>query len=512
MDPNLPDPTDFLSTPLSALTPIDAALHCQICKDYLINAVITSCSHTFCSLCIRRCLAAEGRCPTCRAVEQEVKLRRNGGLQEVVDAFTKGRDGLLGAGRELAGVRDGSSVAEATLPRRSKRKREVEDEDYVFEEEPATQLPRTRSQRRNVSQRSTPTNGASWPGRKAVEIADSDGDDELQAAEALPQPPVDAPPDDGLVACPICSKRMKQELVFHHLDTCTGSSTPSRPSSRPAVTNTQPPPQRQPPTRPKPQHPPPERLPHLSYSLLKEPALRTKLASLSIPAWGPKLLLIRRHTEWVSIWNANCDSDFPKGRRELLRELEKWEKVQGGLAPQSGTGGGQVMEKDFDGMGWARGHKGQFDELIEKARRGRMPVQTATEAGEDGSSGATNGGRAAAAGPEVHGEAVQRHGTDTPASDAAPMTNGGRSSSPLSPPPPSAQKPSSDDIPPDPTRPAPGSAQTPNPRPSTPAQPASTSIQSQLASSTRPTHTPKKPMFSIAPEPRILETEMSGIR
>ena len=33
--------------------------------------------------------------------------------------------------------------------------------------------------------------------------------------------------DDGLVACPSCGRRMKEENVFSHLDTCSGENTTS---------------------------------------------------------------------------------------------------------------------------------------------------------------------------------------------------------------------------------------------------------------------------------------------
>jgi E3 ubiquitin-protein ligase RAD18 len=79
--------------------------------------------------------------------------------------------------------------------------------------------------------------------------------------------------------------------------------------------------------------------------------------------------LIRRHTQWVDIFNANCDSPRPRTNRELLRELDIWERTQGGHAPGQGqsapTG---VMKKDFDGAEWSDKHKDQFDDLIAQAR------------------------------------------------------------------------------------------------------------------------------------------------
>src|SRR4051812_5326426 len=55
-----------------------------------------------------------------------------------------------------------------------------------------------------------------------------------------------------------------------------------------------------------------ERLPHLNYSLFKEVGLRKKLQDLGISGQGNRQLLERRHTEWVTLWNANCDASKPR--------------------------------------------------------------------------------------------------------------------------------------------------------------------------------------------------------
>jgi E3 ubiquitin-protein ligase RAD18 len=85
------DPTDWLNTPLSSLKDVDAALRCEVCKDFYRTPMITACSHTFCSLCIRRCLVNDGKCPTCRTPEQEVRLRSNWAMEGLVVAFVKAR-------------------------------------------------------------------------------------------------------------------------------------------------------------------------------------------------------------------------------------------------------------------------------------------------------------------------------------------------------------------------------------------------------------------------------------
>lgn len=92
---DLHDSTDWLTTPLPSLRAVDAALRCQVCKDLYNTPMITSCSHTFCSLCIRRSLTHDGKCPACRASDQEMKLRQNWAVGELVEAFKQARPEIL---------------------------------------------------------------------------------------------------------------------------------------------------------------------------------------------------------------------------------------------------------------------------------------------------------------------------------------------------------------------------------------------------------------------------------
>lgn len=101
-DRDVPDSTDWLGTPLAGLMPVEQAFRCYVCKDFYSSPMITSCNHTFCSLCIRRCLSVDGKCPLCRVADQESKLRGNWALREAVDAFCKARVEVLAVARKPA--------------------------------------------------------------------------------------------------------------------------------------------------------------------------------------------------------------------------------------------------------------------------------------------------------------------------------------------------------------------------------------------------------------------------
>lgn len=205
------DPSDWLKTPVAPLGPVEAALRCQVCKDFYNTPMITSCSHTFCSLCIRRCLTTDGKCPSCRASDQELRLRRNWVVEELVDAFKTARPIILQLGHDLVGAKGSRSPPP--------QKRKLSDTDFGDDRPSSTSPRKTRSQSR----------------RSPKPIREEDDhlglSPNLEGANLetgiIPLSTANAPAynwaDDDLAACPICSQRMKVEDVFSHLDTCQDS-------------------------------------------------------------------------------------------------------------------------------------------------------------------------------------------------------------------------------------------------------------------------------------------------
>ena len=351
---NIPDPTDWLNTPLKDFSTLENALHCQICKEFYDTPMITSCSHTFCSKCIRTSLSTDGKCPACRASDQASRLRNNWLLQEVVATFLAARPAALEVAQKAQ-----EAITEPKA--RGKRKRAVLDSDDVAQAEEERRTTRSKSRRLAASQTSEP---------ETTEIGDSDGDGD---GDLVPE----EPPNDGLVECLLgCGKRMKAEEMDPHLDRCEDEKNEQRQiKSRTPVHawNIPRPPSAQ---NTKPQ----DRISELNYSLLNPTKLTARLKEAGIPNWGSKQLMIKRHTEWVNLWNANCDSNHPRSKRELLQELDTWERTQGGRAPNVNGLTSTVMRKEFDGVGWANKNKDDFSRLIAEARRKKH--NPALEAGE----------------------------------------------------------------------------------------------------------------------------------
>jgi hypothetical protein len=135
--------TDWLETPLKSLAAVEAALRCQICKEFYDTPLITSCEHTFCSLCIRRCLNQDGKCPVCRKDDQSSRLRHCKTLDELVQGFKLARP-------EVFTFATRPTAASPLLP--PKRTRGSPKDSYQEEEPPNKRSRPSRTTRSRTAQ------------------------------------------------------------------------------------------------------------------------------------------------------------------------------------------------------------------------------------------------------------------------------------------------------------------------------------------------------------------------
>jgi E3 ubiquitin-protein ligase RAD18 len=282
----------------------------------------------------------------------------------------------------------------------AKRKRAVQDSDDIAEAEGGGRTTRSKSRRTVASQSSQ---------QELIEVDDSDEDGSFEPEK---------PKDDGLIECPLgCGKRMKIEAVEPHLDRCEDEKEAERKaksrtptvgvhSSRASQRNT-----------PRPQ----DRISELNYSLLKETAMRKKMDELGLPSFGGKQLMVRRHTEWVNLWNANCDSSNSRTKRELLHDLDTWERTQGGRAPTTNQGYG-IMRKDFDGNSWANKNKVDFKRLIADARRKKTTTPPNPEPDQQGRKPAPTSDREEGEEPD-HSKGSAAPAPDQEAAQVQPKVN-----------------------------------------------------------------------------------------
>lgn len=383
------DSTDWLDTPLAGLAPLESSIRCQVCKEVLNTPMITSCSHTFCSLCIRRYLSQEGKCPSCRLPDQEMKLRHNYAVEELVSIWSEKRAEIYNFAKNASLRQDRGQEEE-----RPKKRRRLGGDAVVVQKSGLEERRSTRSQSRRTVSSTSGAAGQTLPSTQE-EVVDSDAGSEYHESPRIDTkhfPPAPTEPHDGLVACPNCNRRLREALINAHLDKCLqGLASPTPPPPQQPSSHVD----RLPDSSPQIQTgtiaytlskltgTASQRLPTMNYSLLNEQAMRKKLRELGIPNQGSKEVMRKRHGEWMNLWNANCDSLQPVGKAKLLQELNAWERNLGKDERQRQTGGAnRVMEKEFDREGHMKRNGDDFADLIRKARESRQQkMSVATEPG-----------------------------------------------------------------------------------------------------------------------------------
>ncbi|KAK9360794.1 hypothetical protein V1504DRAFT_453977 [Lipomyces starkeyi] len=375
------DPSDWTGTRLPSLLMLDASLRCRICKDFFKSPFMTECAHTFCSLCIRKCIASTPTsetacCPICRAPVLEIRLRRNQVVEDLVEWFENARAAIMTTAKEepvVISVPVASTDSErvsSSERRGRKRRRDSVDEELSTSVTPESgdSAPRRAARRgsRKVSyevkldigdesedeaapfdlgKKPEARSSASGKGDSSFIIIDDDGN------------------PDGLVPCPVCNVVMTPQEVQIHLDDCfkeqeaketrTNQSASSKSNGPIRTLQSQP--------LSKMTKKPFQRLPKLQYDLFNDSKLRSKLVELGLPAYGTRVQLQQRHTEWVSLWNANADSNNPKTKKQLLKDLNDWESNLTKYA---------VQKISADGLAaWGKSHSNDFDDLIARAKK-----------------------------------------------------------------------------------------------------------------------------------------------
>lgn len=130
----------------------------------------------------------------------------------------------------------------------------------------------------------------------------------------------------------------------------------------------------------------------LVYNLLSIQELKRRLKECHLSAHGSRDQMIRRHQEFLHIYNAQCDSLSPKSAEDIAKEVEANEKMrsrlQGKTKPVLVFSKNQ-SEEEIDEMhsNYRKQHSSDFSRLIAQVR-GRLETtrqsRTKPEAAEEG--------------------------------------------------------------------------------------------------------------------------------
>nr|XP_030138887.3 E3 ubiquitin-protein ligase RAD18 isoform X3 [Taeniopygia guttata] len=303
---------------LAPLKAVDDLLRCGICFDYFsIAVIIPQCSHSYCSLCIRKSLSYKTQCPTCCVAVSESDLKNNRILDDLVKSFNSARQQLLNLVLEAPPVP--SPPAHSQRPAAESHWSPVSQPES--EEVPGTDS----SLRKDKVCTSTKAGGLAWTGQKSFKSeehhdlhstsAELGGKDSKVTSQETPgctesheKPSTSVLKGVRKVECPVCEVAVLEQYINKHLDSCLAreekkDSLRSSDHKRKLMSK-------------------------VVYNLLSDRDLRKKLKEHGLSTSGTRQQLIKRHQEFVHIYNAQCDSLNPKSVAEIVKELEKNEKIR----------------------------------------------------------------------------------------------------------------------------------------------------------------------------------------
>ncbi|NXU49636.1 RAD18 ligase, partial [Turnix velox] len=293
---------------------VDELLRCGICFEYFsIAMIIPQCSHNYCSLCIRKFLSYKTQCPTCCVTVLESDLKNNRTLDELVKSFSSARQQLSQLVLDAPGVCSklpaGQNHGKNPAPRLTLKEEVPKIDGFLKKAEDCTSpkaggLARAGQRTLNTEKEEHNLHSSS--------VAEADGKESGVGPQGSPEshekPSTSVVKGVQKVECPVCGVAIPEQYINKHLDSCL-TREEKKDSLRSSAHKRKP-------------------MSKVVYNLLSERDLRKKLKELGLSTHGTRQQLVRRHQEFVHTYNAQCDSLHPKSVAEVVKELEKNEKIR----------------------------------------------------------------------------------------------------------------------------------------------------------------------------------------
>ncbi|RZF39825.1 hypothetical protein LSTR_LSTR000473 [Laodelphax striatellus] len=357
---------------------LDNLLRCGICYDYMKTCMITSCSHNYCSLCIRKYMQYKSVCPACFEETFEVNLRNNRPIDDLISIYCTIRDKLFRHLR-LSTVHLQPSQNDVSKPVETCVK-DITPESSENFTSPILKSSKSSDifKKSSKGSQGIKKNLSDAFNQKAA--ADTKPSTSSKAAEEMPStsrkspikkipeifyspkktaPPVNSSPANVVkVPCPVCNVDIPERNINGHLDSCLARD------GAPKVSNV--------PSRRSP-------IPKRVYNMMSDKDLRKWLKTYGLNSIGDKKTLIHRIQRYTVLYNSECDSDHPRSSAEIIRQVETEEKQEKGTANPSMASAVRKINKNSDqklieeeNKKYLEKNKASFDNLIKtmKERNG----------------------------------------------------------------------------------------------------------------------------------------------
>jgi hypothetical protein len=149
----------------------------------------------------------------------------------------------------------------------------------------------------------------------------------------------------NIVECPLCSKYIDFAIINQHMDSgCKLQSRPKAPQRKAKAL--------------------------VPYDLLKDSKIRSLLQDDKLPTRGTRSALIKRHHEWILLYNSNLDAKNPLSDSELRKTIISNE-ANCSTAPSLKTPRGHDIDPAVEEAVSLHVEKYQadFDQMIESIRK-----------------------------------------------------------------------------------------------------------------------------------------------
>ncbi|XP_003785517.1 E3 ubiquitin-protein ligase RAD18 [Otolemur garnettii] len=348
---------------LAVMKTVDDLLRCGICFEYFnIAMIIPQCSHNYCSLCIRKFLSYKTQCPTCCVTVTEPDLKNNRILDELVKSLNFARNRLLQFALESPPISPASSslknlAVKAHTPvvykHSLKQGSRLMDNFLIREMGGSTSELLIKENKSKFSPQKEASTTAESRETHSVEKM-TPGSSEANGPET---PSTSTLKQVTKVDCPVCGVNIPENHINKHLDSCL-TRDEKKESLRSSVHKRKP-------------------LPKTVYNLLSDRDLKKKLKQHGLSIQGNKQQLIKRHQEFVHMYNAQCDALHPKSAAEIVQEIENMEKTRMRLEASKLNESVMIFtkdqtEKEIDEIHrkYRKKHRNEFQHLVDQAKKG----------------------------------------------------------------------------------------------------------------------------------------------
>ncbi|XP_025060569.1 E3 ubiquitin-protein ligase RAD18 isoform X4 [Alligator sinensis] len=305
------------------LEAVDNLLRCGICFEYFnIAMIIPQCSHNYCSLCIRKFLSYKTQCPTCRVAVTEPELKNNRLLDDLVKSFNSARQQLFQLVLDSPPVSPPTTHAKLSIGTShavgfmvsSPLKQDKQLMDSFLRKE-STQTAEKKSVAAEAEYKDSKIKQ-----EKGSSFISTGENHRISETEATKTPESSRNPEKPStssmkvvtkVDCPVCGVAIPEQYINKHLDSCL-TRDEKKDSLRSSGHKRKP-------------------LSKVVYNLLSDRDLKKKLKEHGLSIQGTRRQLVKRHQEFVHVYNAQCDSLNPKPVAEIIKELENNEKIRSQL-------------------------------------------------------------------------------------------------------------------------------------------------------------------------------------